>query len=261
MGGPGIVTSTNDLEQGPSPNENHDKHQYEMRDVPRSEYHEKYVEPKLQHRPWLDILHQFLNANAEGFAVEQDHRMLHFDIKVIHISKSGNVDSITKCTTPTKFKEAISEEKERGGTLIIAKDLSRAMIDALGMQYEIEPEFFASHLGGTESFRMGYWESPTLRAPARVPNLLPDYIRKAPFYTAEFRRPYHIDGGLQQIVKLRSSKTSTPRGAQVLKDGLPDVFVFEKISVYKNMGSNIGKPDCLINQQHIETSRESNNST
>lgn len=224
-----------------------------MRNIPRSEYpcseyHEKVVKDKLRHRPWLDILHQFMNPNAEGFAVNPKRRMLHFDIKVIHISKSGNIEPLIKCLTPTKFKDAISEEerKERSGTLIIAKDLSRAMIDSLGMKYELEPEFFASHLGGTESFGMGHWESPTVRPPARAPNLLPDYLRKAPFYTAQYRRPYHIKGGTQEVFKLRSSETNTARGAHDLNDDLPDIFVTEKISVYKKPGSNIGKLDCLI---------------
>jgi hypothetical protein len=246
MGGPEIVISANDLEQGRPRSRNHDQNQYELRSVPRSEYHDRFVADNLQHRPWLEILHQFMNPNGEGFAVDPKHRMLHFDIKVIHISKSGNIESLTKCTSLTSFKDAIGDEKERSGTLVIAKDLSQAMIDALGMQYELQPEFFASHLGGTESFGMGYWESPTVRPPARAPNLLPDYLRKAPFYTAEYRRPYHIEGGKAKVLELRSSETSTPRGAQILKEDLPDIFVFEKISLYKKPGSNIGKLDCLI---------------
>ena len=90
-----------------------------------------------------------MNPNAEGFAVNPKRRMLHFDINVIHISKSGNIESLIKCLTPTKFTDAISEEepKERSGTLI-AKDLSRAMINSLGTEYELEPEFFANHLEG-----------------------------------------------------------------------------------------------------------------
>jgi hypothetical protein len=157
MGGLEIVTSTNDLEQGSPQSGNHNPRQFEMRNLSRSKYHERFVKDNLQHRPWLDILHQFMNPNAGGFAVDLEHRMLHFDIKVIHISKSGNIESLIKCRNPTEFKDAIGEEerRERSGTLIIAKDLSRATIDSLGMEYELEPEFFASHLEGTESFGMG----------------------------------------------------------------------------------------------------------
>jgi DNA-binding transcriptional regulator YiaG len=248
MGELEIMTSANDLEQGWPQSGNHNQLQYEMGNVHRSEYHERFVQDNLQHRPWLDILHQFMNPNAGGFAVNPERRMLHFDIKVIHISKSGNVESIIECLTPTEFKDAISEEErqERSGTLIIAKDLSRAMIDSLGTKYELEPEFFASHLEGTETLRMGAWESPTVRPPPRAPNLLPDYLRKAPFYTVQYRRPYHIKGGIKEVFKLRSSETNISRGAHALSNDLPDIFAFEKISVYKKPGSNIGKLDCLV---------------
>ncbi len=247
MGELETVTSAKDLEQGSPQNANLLQRQFEMRNVPRSEYHERFVEDNLQHRPWLDILHHFMNPNAEGFAVNLKRRMLHFDIKVIHISKSGSIESLIKCLTPTQFKDAISEEQnERSGTLIIAKDLSRAMIDSLGMKYELEPEVFASHLEGTESFGMGRWESPTVRPPPRAPNLLSDYLRKAPFYTTRYRRPYHIKGGTDEVLKLRSSETNMARGANVLNDDSPDMFVSEKITVYRKPGLNIGKLGCFI---------------
>jgi hypothetical protein len=55
-----------------------------------------------------------------------------------------------------QFENAISDvDPERIGSLIFAKDLSEQMIDALGMKYDLEPEFFACHLEGTESARMG----------------------------------------------------------------------------------------------------------
>jgi hypothetical protein len=97
-----------------------------------------------------------------------------------------------------------------------------------------------------------------MRGPPRTPNLLPDYIRKAPFYTAEYRRPYHIKGGKEQAFKLRVAETTIPRGAQILHDDLPDVFVAEKISVYKKRGSKIGKPGLTENQQYIDTMKKSN---
>lgn len=247
MGGLEIMTSANDLEQGPPQSGIQNQLRYDMQHIHQSQYYERFVKDNLRHRPWLDILYQFMNPNTEGFAVDLKRRMLHFDIKVIHISKSGNIESLIKCPSPAKFKDAISEEEREGrsGTLIIAKDISRAMIESLGMEYGLEPEFFASHLEGTEFYRMGVWESPTVRPPARAPNLLPDYLRKAPFYTAQYRRPYHIKGGKMEVFKLRSTETNTGRGAHVLGDDSPEIFAFEKISVYKRPGSNIGKLECL----------------
>jgi hypothetical protein len=262
MGGPEIIISTNDLEKGQPPHEKHDQHQDETRNIPPSTYYDRVVELMLQHRSWLESLHQFMDPNAKGLAINQASRMKHFDIKVIHFPKSGKPDSVIKCPTPDDFERAISEDKERTGTLVIAKGISRAMIEALGTMFELEPIFFASHLAGTELYRMGYHmgrqESLGLRAPARAPNLLADYIRKAPFYTAEYRRPYHIEGGKKRVFKLRVAETTTPRGAQIVHDDFPEVFVVEKISVYKKRGLNIGKPGLTENQQNVDTMTKSN---
>lgn len=240
MGGLEIVISAKDLEKGPSP-EKHDQHQDEARNILPSTYYDGVVRPKLQHRPWLECLYQFMDPDTEGFAIKPARRMTDFDIKVIHFTGSGKPDSVIKCSTAEDFERAVSEDKERTGTLVILKGLSRIMIEALGTKFELEPEFFASYLAGTEEFRMGRYESPILRPPARGPNLLPDYIRKAPFYTAEYRRPYHIEGGQEAVFRLRATVTNTPRGVQIIHADLPDVFVGEKISVYKKRGSNIGK--------------------
>ncbi|KAF8847744.1 hypothetical protein BDZ45DRAFT_754559 [Acephala macrosclerotiorum] len=109
-----------------------------------------------------------------------------------------------------------------------------------GTTYKLEPEFFASYLAGTELFRLGSYKSPLVLPPARSPYFLPGYFRKAPFYTAEYRRPYHVKGGGQIVCKLRVAVTSTSRGASIIHPDLPDVFVGEKISVYKKRGSKIG---------------------
>jgi len=115
------------------------------------------------------------------------------------------------------------------------------IIECLGTRFELEPEFFASHLEGTELFHMGCYSSLALEPPARAPVFSPEFIRKAPFYTAEYRRLYHIQGGREKIFKLRGSKTTTPRGVHVMHPDLPDVSGSEKISVYKRKGSKIGK--------------------
>jgi hypothetical protein len=225
-----------------------DQHQNETRNILPSTYHDGVVGVKLQHQPSLQSLHQFMDLTAKGFAIDQDKRMRHFDIKVIHFLQSGKPNSIIKCSTPEDFEKAISADKEQIGTLVITKGISRAIIESLGTRFELEPEFFATHLEGTELFRTGRRESLVLRPPARAPNLLLDYIRKAPFYTAEYRRPYHIEGGQEHILKLRTTETSTPRGIHMVHRDLPDVFGSEKISVYKKRGSKIGKHRPTKNQ-------------
>jgi hypothetical protein len=243
MGVPQIVISAEDLEKGPL-SEKHNRPQDDASSILPNAYYD-VVGLKLLHRPWLECLYQFMSPATEGFSMHSSssRRMNDFDIKVIHFTESGKPDPVIKCITPDEFKRAASEEVKRTGTLIIAKGLSRAMIEVLGTTYELEPEFFASYLAGTETFLLDRYESPLLQPPARSPYLLPDYIRKAPFYTAEYRRPYHIEGGLQMVFKLRVTITNTPRGASIVHHDLPDIFVGEKISVYKKRGSKIGKSE------------------
>jgi hypothetical protein len=228
--------AVSDLERGVSPYENH-QHSTISVDVSCSNYRRERVKPKLLQRPWLGNLDEFLDPDQKCFAVPEKHRLSFFDIKVIHISTSGNISQPIPCENLTQFEHAVGDvDPERIGSLILAEDLSQQMIDALGMKYDLEPEFFACHLEGTESARTGRWQRPTVRAP----NLLPDCLRTAPFYSVEFRRPYHIPGGLGKCIQLRSTKTSVPRLVEVIKDGASKVYVFEKISVYKRKGAKIG---------------------
>jgi hypothetical protein len=238
MGAPSITINMDELERGLAATQNSGHNQ----EAAAGERRSKDNTRKLANRPWLEILDKFMHPNEKSLAVP---RMTDFDIEVMHISESGEVDAPIKCVRAADFKQAIGQaDKERGGTLVIAEDLSPAMVDTLSLQYNLEPEFFACHLLGTESFRTGMWESPTVRPPPRAPNVLPDYVRNAPFYTVEFRRPYQICGGLKKIKELRSKETNLPRGALMLKHDMSDAFIFEKISVYKRPGSNFGTPDC-----------------
>jgi hypothetical protein len=256
MGGSEIESVPSDLEKGPPQREKYNQQHAKPRNFCPSIYHDQIVKPKLQHRPWLESLHQFMDPSANGFAMDlaSNCRMDHFDIKVIHFPKSGKPYLIIKCLTSEDFEAAINDDEERGGTLVIGKGISRAMIETLGVRFELEPEFFAQYLEGTELFRMGTQISG---APANAPNFLPEYVRRAPFYTAEYRRPYHIEGGQQMVIHLRSTETTTPRGVQIIHRDLPDVFYAEKISVYKRKGSNIGKPEITKNHQNTVTMKKS----
>jgi hypothetical protein len=187
MGGLNMQINATDLEKA----SRHEKRD-EAPIIPQSTYYDRVILSKLQHGPWLESLHQFMDPNAKGFAMNLAKRMNHFDIKVVHISASGKPDSAIHCSTLEGFDEVMTEDKERIGTLIIAKGLSRAMIEILGNRFALEPEFFASQLVGTELFRMGRQVPLTELPPARVLYLMADYIRKSPFYTAEYSRPGRI---------------------------------------------------------------------
>jgi hypothetical protein len=240
MGVSEMTSVANDLEKGPPRPENHSQLQRETRKICPSIYHDEVVKPKLQLRPWLESLNRFMDPDADGFAMDKvdNMRMEHFDIIVIHVPQSGKPYSVVQCDNVADFEATTCEDKERAGTLIIAKGISRAVIETLGTRFELEPEFFAQYLKGTELYLMG---TQTSKPPARSPNLLPDYIRKAPFYTADYRRPLYIEDSMETVIQVRATATTTPRGVQVMHKDSPDVFVAERISVYKKKGSKVGK--------------------
>jgi hypothetical protein len=252
--------STSDPEKGLHLHQKQSHHRgpKQSLDIKEETYYDG-IQLKLHERPWLESLHQFMDYNAKGFAMNLVKRMRHFDIEVIHLAESGKFGSIIKCSTVEEFERAVVEEEVKGrtGTLVITKGLSRDMIEVLGSRFELEPEFFSNHLAGTELYRMGLADSQSLRAPPSAPSLLPAYIKKAPFYAAEYRRAYQIEGGLESIVKLRITETSTPRGVHPVHHNLPDIFASEKISVYKRAGSNIGKPKSGLSAS--DTARKTNN--
>ena len=242
MGAYEIDCIQSNLERGVRPEE---EQQDVARKIPPSPYHEKMIKPQLQHSPWLESLAHFMDPDAKDFAMDRvnNHRMNLFDIKVIHISKSRKPNSIIKCSSTQDFEIAMKEDErlagDRVGTIIIAKGISRAMIEALGSRFGVEPDFFADYLHGTELYRMGLQQP---QPPERAQNFILRYTRTAPFYSTEFRRAYHIVGCIwKMLVQLRTTNTTTPRGINFVHENLPDMFGSEKISVYKRKGSRIGK--------------------
>lgn len=276
MGKPEFTTTVDKIVRGKPARE----YPNALPEVRQSQYSHQVIKPKLLHRPWLEILDQFLDPEETGFAAPLEHRLFWFDVQVIHILASGEIhpESPIDCKNAAEFNKAIGfTDKALSGTLVMAEDISQAMVDVLGMQYNIDPEFFACHLHGTETFRTGEWKSSTSRAP----NVLPDYLRKSSFYTAETWRPCNVIGARKKLVELRSCQriikkrgflgsvlsalrvvwessdnkgipigipaklggrvlTNTPRGALVLWDDTPDMFINEKISVYERKSSRLG---------------------
>lgn len=129
MGEPSSPRSLDQLERGLHVSE----HQGPTQDVYQSEYHNQVVKPKLQQRPWLDILSEFLDPNKVNFIISPDRRLSFFDVEVIHISASGEVDPPIKCNKVTEFLTTISKaDKQRSGTLVLAEDLFRGNDRRLG---------------------------------------------------------------------------------------------------------------------------------
>ena len=163
----------------------------------------------------------------------------HFDVLVTHILSSGEIhpNPIT-CRTKNDLEIAIgpSAPVNRTSTVIFAEDLTRDVIEALGSIFSIEPEFFALHLRTSGVFRKGAWSYPV--APAL--DMLPSYLRGAPFYSLEFRRPYDFRS-LNEIIGIRGDhyRTHVPRAVR-RTEHLPVAFMDERVSgLTKRNQSNI----------------------
>jgi hypothetical protein len=204
------------------------------------------VKLRQKRQPSLEILLNFLDSPNTGFVVPIDGSepsiCIPTDVKVIPIGAGGGP---WHCQTESDLKQYITEAKKdekRSGTIIIAEDLSPAVINILGEEFAIEPEFFANHLEGSGQYRKVPFKEPT----SRTPRVLPSCYRTAPFFSLNFRRPHSFFGGLAELLQLRALNSRTPRGIHVT-DGngggtvLPTFFALERVSVYKKKGSKIGK--------------------
>ena len=182
-----------------------------------------FVEASLKRRPGLQMVRDFMSTHPDCYC---------FDIQVTHILKSGQLHPHTfKCQSTDDLKRAIgpSAPADRVSTIILAEDITKNVIEALGSLLSLEPEFFALHLRGHSAYRTGKWSYPT--APAL--DLLPSYLRDAPFYSMQFRRPSEFSGGLKEIIEIcqNPSRTHVPRPARI-SEALPVVFLDERVSVY-----------------------------
>ena len=194
-----------------------------------STYYESVLN-SLKRRPGLKIVSDFMSTPACCYR---------FDVLVTHILSSGELHSKPiVCRTKKDLETAIgpSAPANRVSTIICAEDLTNDVIEALGSIFSIEPEFFALHLRAPCAFRSGAWSSPT----APTLDMLPSYLREAPFYSLEFRRPYEFPGGLNEVIKARKDpyRTHVPRSTR-RTEGLPVAFMDERVSVYtkRNCGS------------------------
>jgi hypothetical protein len=214
-------------------------HAYPPQAPPRGKYHQEHIADKVDCRPWLKALDEFLDpALSNNFGADPSQRLDAFDIKVLCIYSSRAVSNVIHCYGAAQFREEranIQMDQDLQGQIFRVEDLSAAMINTLGAELNVDPEFFANHLEGTQSFRLGPKNKPT----SRDPIMLPNELRKAPYYSLSFRRPYHMPSGLEDVVKARKNRVLT-RGVQLLGE-FSAAFGVEKISVYKKRGDPFGK--------------------
>jgi hypothetical protein len=172
-------------------------------------------------QPGLQGLDDFMGKSANISGKET------FDIDVVHILSSGEAGSVNPCSSKEDFdREIKNAPSDRIGTLLFVENLSWQTIEAVGIELQLMPEFFASYIEGTEWYNKGKWIPP---AKIRTTRLSSSYRTKVPFYELGFSRSYPFNHS--EVVEKRGSVTRTPRAIYTEKYGKSAAQ--EKISVYK----------------------------
>ena len=124
----------------------------------------------------------------------------------------------------------------------------------LGSQFYLSPEFFASHLRGTQRFRSGG------AVPPKCPELsiLPSYVQRVPFYYLEIIRPYYFPSGFDDGIRLGHTHTNNPRGCDRVRftergAASGNASIHEGVPVYETKASGdkpIGKNGFTLGTQY-----------
>jgi hypothetical protein len=184
------------------------------------------VELLARTRTDLDPLVNFIKRPL-GFRTKEC--IEHFDVEFLLVGGEQNALDEIRCCSEDEFHAAATTASGASqlGMVVIVEDLSNTVIEVLGKTFELQPEFFASHLRGSDTFWTGKYQPRSL--PYQV--LPPSRLRNTPYYTIETRRPYYFEGGWDQTHKLRASGTNVPRGC-TRPLGFPLTYMNELISVY-----------------------------
>ena len=162
------------------------------------------VTDKLGEHPELGYLERFLNDNRMGNNACQDrstlsHNSILLDrIKGTWIQRARNL-------------EVRSWEPREGadGQAIVLDYLDSQTIQYLGLQLNLDPQLFQTHLAGCEQHYKGYWAKNDLASPP----CLRSTRRSAHFVSIDYRRPYVVrdDAGIAHFDYNRIQRCSLLR--------------------------------------------------
>src|SRR2546421_10585015 len=110
-----------------------------------SRYH-RDIKKRIPKRPGLTILDCLLDDLLNDRAIRLPGKSHELNVTIVHILKSGSVETPIKCHIRAAFEAAIIGPPGKLGSVVIAKDFSYEMVETLGMRLGLEPEFFALHL-------------------------------------------------------------------------------------------------------------------
>jgi hypothetical protein len=211
-----------------------------MSTIPSKEFVGLYidrVEALVGTQPQLELLWSFLKDERWGNNACRDRRSLLKDVKVLGHTSAGWVSEVQnpECASLQPVDKADRHA-------IVLNYLDSHLVAMLGVMFEIDPEFFYSHLAGCEQHFTGEWHPSRLTAAAP---LLSTRLQ-APFFVIDFRRLYACDASDDDLDRLREYDDQRIQTCSILRSFhvtsfSTKIFGHERFSVVR-IGSNINPP-------------------
>lgn len=144
---------------------------------------------------------------------------------VVVLDRIGNVWVERSKTSTLEFWKPLLNAD---GQAIILNHLNSEAIEGLGQEFSLGPEFFQSHLAGSEQHHTGDWATSDLTAAP----CLRSSRRQANFFTIDYRRTYDVSSPSKMAIfdHARKQRCSLLRSFHLTKDS-DILFHHERFSV------------------------------
>lgn len=208
--------------------------------LPEPGPYENYIRGLLPHWPHLRIVTDFMSVDLKDTPTPFAKRMFKTDVRVVDIISEqycGTYRTTSENLTfgdLAQFQQFLEKPRENGSRnvnvrLIMVEDLSAKLIETLGSKFNIDPDFFAQHLGEWSRHYRGFCSNSPERA-GSVPYPLNTNVREQGFRHFTFQRAYEWQG--EEWIKKTNLANSNLWRPHISRGIKPEVFVNERFSVF-----------------------------
>lgn len=188
------------------------------------------VRSRLRQKPQLKYLESFMADDRLGNSICRDRSTIARSAIVLDRINDVWIERSERSTL-----DFWKPQPNSHGQAIILNYLDSEAIERLGQEFSLSPEFFQSHLAGSEQHHSGDWATSDLTAPP----CLRSSRRQGNFFTIDLRRPYDVSSTskLGTFNYLRKQRCSLLRSFHLTK-GSDFLFHHELYSVAWFMGDS-----------------------
>lgn len=181
------------------------------------------IRSKLRQEPQLKYLESFVTNDRLGNSVCRDRSTIARSVVVL--DRIGNAWIERSNASTLEFWKPVPNAS---GQAIVLNYLDSEAIEGLGQEFSLGPEFFQTHLAGSEQHHTGDWATSDLTAPP----CLRSSRRRANFFTIDFRRTYDVSNLSKMAIfnHARKQRCSLLRSFHLTKDS-EVLFHHERCSV------------------------------